>query len=260
MVVASLLLAWLFAQKLSVPTIFLILAGLNALVAIYIYSLLPEFLLRFIAWMLSCTLYRLRVIGHDHMPETGAAVVVCNHVSFVDFLIVAGAIRRPVRFVMDHRIADTPVVSLLFKQGKTIPIAPAHEDEAMMERAFARIAAELREGEIVCIFPEGKLTKDGELNPFRGGIERIVRETPVPVVPMALTGLWGSMFSRKHKERGLRLPRRFRSRLRLVIAEPVPAAQVSASALQARVRELLDEAAPPPSVASAPPSSHRERA
>ena len=242
MVAAAVLLAWLFAEKVSVPVIFLVIAALNAAVAIYIYSLLPEFLLRFLAWILSRTLYRLTLIGHERIPESGAAVVVCNHVSFVDFLIVAGAIRRPVRFVMDHRIAATPVVSLLFKQGKTIPIAPGHEDKAMMERAFDRIAAELREGEIVCIFPEGKLTKSGEMNPFRGGIERIVRETPVPVVPMALAGLWGSMFSRKDPGRRFKLPRAFRSPLCLTIGEPVPAAEVSAATLEARVRALLESA------------------
>jgi 1-acyl-sn-glycerol-3-phosphate acyltransferase len=257
MVVASLMLAWLFAQKLSVPTIFLILAGLNAAVATYIYGLLPEFLLRFIAWILSRTLYRLTVVGHERIPESGAAVVICNHVSFVDFLIVAGAIRRPVRFVMDHRIAATPVVSLLFKQVKTIPIAPEHQDKATMERAFLRIAEELRAGEIVCIFPEGKLTASGELNTFRGGIERIIRETPVPVVPMALTGLWGSMFSRKDPQHGLKLPRQFRSRLRLAIGELVPATQVSAADLEQRVRALLasdpdQPAAPKVAIASTP--------
>jgi 1-acyl-sn-glycerol-3-phosphate acyltransferase len=257
MVVASLMLAWLFAQKLSVPTIFLILAGLNAAVATYIYGLLPEFLLRFIAWILSRTLYRLTVVGHERIPESGAAVVICNHVSFVDFLIVAGAIRRPVRFVMDHRIAATPVVSLLFQQVKTIPIAPEHQDKATMERAFLRIAEELRAGEIVCIFPEGKLTASGELNTFRGGIERIIRETPVPVVPMALTGLWGSMFSRKDPQHGWKLPRRFRSRLRLAIGELVPATQVSAADLEQRVRALLasdpdQPAAPKVAIASTP--------
>jgi 1-acyl-sn-glycerol-3-phosphate acyltransferase len=241
MVAASLMLAWLFARKLSVPSIFLVIAGLNAAVAIYIYSLLPEFLLRFIAWVLSHTLYRLTLKGHQHVPESGAAVVVCNHVSFIDFLVVAGSIRRPVRFVMDHRIASTPVVSLLFKQVKTIPIAPEREDKDLMERAFAKIAEELREGEIVCIFPEGKLTKTGDMNVFRTGIERIVRETPVPVVPMALSGLWGSMFSRKHPSNALKLPRRFRSQLVLNIGEPVPAAQVTAADLEQRVRALLTE-------------------
>jgi 1-acyl-sn-glycerol-3-phosphate acyltransferase len=255
MVVASGLLAWFFAQKLAVPTIFLIVAGLNAAVAVYIYGLLPEFLLRFVAWILSRTLYRLTVTGHERVPETGALVVVCNHVSFVDFLVLAGSVRRPIRFVMDHRIAATPVVSLLFKQGKTIPIAPEREDKATMERAFERIAEELREGEVVCIFPEGKLTKDGAMNPFKAGIERILRETPVPVVPMALHGLWGSMFSRAQRsrhQRPVKLPRAFRPQLSLVIGEPVPPEQASAAALEERVRTLLVQAGGPASAATQP--------
>jgi 1-acyl-sn-glycerol-3-phosphate acyltransferase len=242
MVVASAMLSWLFAMHLSVPQIFLVIAALNALVAVYIYSLLPEFLLRFAAFLLSRSLYQLKLTGHERIPETGAAVFVCNHVSFVDWLIVAGAVRRPLRFVMDHRIAGAPVVSLLFKQGKTIPIAPEHQDKALMERAFERIAQELRDGEIVCIFPEGKLTKTGELNTFRGGIERIVRETPVPVVPMALKGLWGSMFSRKTRS-GLLRPRAFRSPLELIVGVPIPPEQVTALVLQERVLQLLGDGA-----------------
>ena len=199
--VASLLLAGLFEAEVETPYVFLVLALLNAAVAIYIYALLPEFLLRFIAWILSRVMYRLTLVGHERVPEQGGVVVVCNHVSFVDFLIIAGSIRRPVRFVMDYRIAAAPVVSLIFKQGKTIPIAPERENRELMEHAFARIAEELRAGEVVCIFPEGKLTANGEMNPFRPGIERIIAETPVPVVPMALDGLWGSMFSRKDRGR-----------------------------------------------------------
>jgi 1-acyl-sn-glycerol-3-phosphate acyltransferase len=256
MVVASAMLAWLFASGASVPVIFLVVAVLNAAVAIYIYSLLPEFLLRFVAWILSRTLYRLTLLGHERIPETGAAVVVCNHVSFVDFLILAGSVRRPIRFVMDHRIAATPVVSLLFKQGKTIPIAPEREDKETMELAFARIAAELREGEVVCIFPEGKLTKDGAMNPFKAGIDRILRETPVPVVPMALHGLWGSRFSRAPKS-AEREQRGFRPRLTLLVGDPVPPEQASAESLEARVRDLLVQAGgdPGPARPAAVPSA-----
>jgi len=229
------------ALKVSVPVIFLIIALLNAGVAIYIDSLLPEFLLRFIAWILSRVMYRLTLRGHEHVPQSGPCVLVCNHVSFVDWLVIGGSVRRPARFVMDHQIAKTPVLSFLFRQGKTIPIAPEREDKALMEAAFAKIAEELRAGEIVCIFPEGKLTKTGALNPFKSGIERIVRETPVPVIPMALTGLWGSMFSRKDGPAGSKLPRRFRARLKLSIGESVPPEQVTAALLEARVRALLAE-------------------
>ena len=239
MVVASGMLAGLFALELSVPQIFLIVALLNAAVAIYIDTLLPEFFLRFIAWILSRVMYRLALSGHERIPETGPCVLVCNHVSFIDWLIIGGSVRRPARFVMDHHIAGTPGLSFLFKQAKAIPIAPEREDKALMEDAFAKIADELRAGEVVCIFPEGKITKTGELNAFKSGIERIVRETPVPVVPMALSGLWGSMFSRKDGPAMHKLPQRFRARLRLTIGEIVPAEQVSAALLEERVRALL---------------------
>ena len=168
-------------------------------------------------------------------------MLVVNHLSFIDWLIVGGSIRRPPRFVMDHRIARTPIVSRLFRDAKTIPIAPAREDEALMERAFDRIAEELRDGQLVCIFPEGAITRDGEMARFRSGVERIVRETPVPVVPMALDGLWGSLFSRFG---GRALSRRtpgFRRRVRLEIGPPVAPDEVTAERLEREVRALLTD-------------------
>jgi 1-acyl-sn-glycerol-3-phosphate acyltransferase len=240
MAVGAGLLALAFGNGIEVTTIFALLALISAATAVYIYSLLPEFLIRFCAFVLGRIMYRLEVRGHEHIPESGGVVLVCNHVAFNDWLIVAGCVRRPVRFVMDHRIAGTPLLSTLFRHGKTIPIAPEHEDKAVMESAFARIAEELRAGEIVCIYPEGKITKDGEMNRFKNGIERILRETPVPVVPMALDGLWGSMFSRKGGPAMRKLPRRFRARLTLTIASPIRPEQVNAELLEARVRGLLE--------------------
>ncbi len=240
MVLATVFLMVMSSLELPVPTIILILAGLNLVAAIYIESVVPEFVLRFAAWVLSRVMYRLRVTGAENIPKEGACVVVANHISFVDWLIIGGSIQRPIRFVMDHRIAATPLVSsLIFQRGKAIPIAPAKEDPAVLERAFERIAAELREGEIVCIFPEGKLTANGEMNPFKAGIERIVKETPVPVVPMALDGLWGSIFSRKDGPALSKPPRRFRARLSLTIGEPIAAPDVTAKDLEARVVALL---------------------
>jgi 1-acyl-sn-glycerol-3-phosphate acyltransferase len=242
MVAGSALLAGLFGAGVAPESVFLVLAGLSLLVAIYIYTLLPEFLIRFMAWFIGRIMYRQRVYGHDNIPTEGPVVLVANHVAFNDWLIMAGAVRRPPRFVMDHRIAKTPLVSVLFKHGKTIPIAPAHEDQATMEQAFVRIAEELREGEVVCIYPEGKITKTGEMNPFKNGIERIIRETPVQVVPVAIHGLWGSIFSRKGGPAMQKLPRRFRAKLVVNIGKPVPAAQVTAAGLEADVRALLKEA------------------
>ncbi|MBP7684864.1 MAG: MFS transporter [Deltaproteobacteria bacterium] len=244
MVAGAGMLAGLFTAGVAVHQVFLVLAILSFAVATYLYTLLPEFLLRFYAFMLSRVMYRLEVTGHENIPETGPVVLVSNHVAFNDWLIVGGNVRRPARFVMDHRISQTPVVSALFRHAKVIPIAPAHENAEVMERAFAKIAEELRNGEVVCIFPEGKLTSTGEMNPFKAGIERIIAETPVPVVPMALGGLWGSMFSRKDGPVLSKPPSRFRARLTLTIGEPVPPEQVTAKGLEEKVRALLAQGEP----------------
>jgi 1-acyl-sn-glycerol-3-phosphate acyltransferase len=222
----------------NIPQLFLLAAVINAGVAIYIYTLVPEFLMRFLTWIFIHVMYRIRTADLDRIPQDGAAVLVSNHVSLMDALVIGGMVRRPVRFVMDHNIFRIPVLSFIFRTAKAIPIAPAHEDESTLESAFERIDAELADGNLVCVFPEGKLTRDGNMNPFKSGIERIIERRPVPVVPLALKGLWGSFFSRSGGAAMKKLPRRFWSRIALVAGEPVPASEASAERLQARVAEL----------------------
>lgn len=195
------------AKGLSVLQLILIAAAMNAAVAIYIYSLVPEFLLRFVCWLLVHTLYRLQKRG-SHFPETGPALIVCNHVSFVDALVISAACRRPIRFIMDNAIFQAPIIRTLAKGMKAIPITSAKDDAAVYEQAFDSAARALREGELVCIFPEGRLTADGQIAPFRPGFMRIVAENPVPIIPMAIVGLWGSMFSRQYRALWQRLPRK----------------------------------------------------
>jgi 1-acyl-sn-glycerol-3-phosphate acyltransferase len=157
----------------------------------------------------------------------------------MDPLIIMGCVRRPVRFVMYYKIFETPVVKYVFRAAKAIPIAGAKEDAGIMERAFATVDSELADGNIVCIFPEGGITRDGTIQPFRPGVERILAQRPVPVVPIALRGLWGSIFSRRDSWLGrTRLPRRFRSQIDLVADKPVPAAEATAHALEIKVCEL----------------------
>jgi hypothetical protein len=245
MVASALLSILALRAGLSIPELLLATALLNLAVAVYIFLLVPEFLMRFLAWLLVNTLYRLRVEGiEQHVPDEGPALVVCNHVSFMDALIVAGAVPRPVRFVMYHRIFDVPVLNWVFRTARAIPIAPAREDPALMERAFAEVDAALAAGEVVGIFPEGMITHDGAINPFRGGVERILATRPVPVVPMALRGMWGSLWSRRDsKLRRLRLPRRLRARIALLAAPAVPPPRATASQLEAIVRDLRGDAA-----------------
>jgi 1-acyl-sn-glycerol-3-phosphate acyltransferase len=239
MVVAAVAAMLMLRAGFSIPQIFLATALLNALVALYIFSLVPEFLVRFLAWLLIHTLHRVRAVNAHQIPEQGAAVLVCNHVSYVDALVVMAASPRPIRFVMDHRIFKVPILSWIFRTARAIPISPASEDSRRMEKAFADIAQALQEGELVCIFPEGKLTSTGEINTFRGGVRKIVERTPVPVIPMALSGLWGSLWSMRSGnpfERAFR--RGARSRLSLVVGEAVRPGDATPELLQERVAAL----------------------
>ncbi len=239
MIVAALLSTGLLRAGLTLPQLFLAVGLMNVLVAAYIYTLVPEFLMRFLCWLLVHGVYRLGKTGLEHVPEEGPAVIVCNHVSFVDALVVLAASPRPIRFVMDHHIFRIPVLSFVFRTGKAIPIASAREDERILNEAYESIAQALEAGELVGIFPEGRITDSGELLAFKGGIRRIVERTPVPVIPMALSGLWGSFFSRRG---GAAMTRPFRrgvfSRIGLAVGAPVDPADATPEALQARVLEL----------------------
>jgi 1-acyl-sn-glycerol-3-phosphate acyltransferase len=227
------------ALGMNASQIFLAASLLNVLVAWYIFTLVPEFVMRFITWVLVNTLYRVRAEGTQNVPEEGAALLVCNHVSFMDPLLLMANLRRPVRFVMYYKIFNIPVLSFIFRTAKAIPIAGHKEDPQVLQRAYDAIDEALAAGEVVCIFPEGALSRDGEIAPFRSGVEKILERRPVPVVPMALRGLWGSVWSRRdsmlHRSR---LPRRFRARVELVVDVPRAPQQVSAATLEARVREL----------------------
>jgi len=222
---------------MDIPELFLISAILNAVVAIYIFTLVPEFLMRFLVWILIHSIYRVKVTGMEHIPEEGPVIVASNHVSFVDPLILGGMIRRPVNFVMYYKIYKIPVLNFIFRTGKAIPIAGRSEDPEILETAYRRMHGVLETGDVLGIFPEGKISSDGELNEFKPGIDKIIAEKPVPVVPMALCNLWGSMFSRRdplYKRR----PYKLWSLIELRIGEPIPPEEVSAARLQQEVQKL----------------------
>lgn len=238
MVVSGLFSMILLANDYSIPQIFLVTGIINIFVAFYVFGKAPEFISRFITWCLINSIYRIRQLNLNAVPKKGGCVLVCNHVSFVDALIIGGYCKRNVKFVMDHRIFKLPIVGSFFRIIGAIPIAPAREDQAMKDRAFDLIAEALEDGEVVCIFPEGKLTSNGQLGEFKQGIEKIIKRTPVPVVPMALKGLWGSWFSRKNGEAMKGLPKKFMSKIELIVGEMIPAEQVSSQYLHDRVYAL----------------------
>ncbi len=241
MITSAVMATVLLQAGLTVPQLFLVTAILNAVVAGYIFLLVPEYVLRFVAFILSRVIYRYRVVGDDHIPATGAAIVACNHVSFVDAVLLMAASPRPIRFLMDHQIFKVPVLGWLFRLAKAIPVASHKDDPATYESAFAEARKVLAEGDLLGIFPEGGITKDGALQPFRPGIMKILADSPVPVVPVALQNLWGSYFSRV--EKGVAMVKPFRrgwfSRVGLTAGEAMPPASVTPELLRARVEALL---------------------
>lgn len=239
MVVGAGALIGMYAIGLDGPRIFAILGGANAVVALGVYGALPEFLFRFVAWVLTRAMYRAKIEGARNFPETGAAVIVANHVSFADWLILSAACPRPIRFVMHASFMKLPLFGSFFRRAKVIPIAGGKEDPGILESAFRKVSEELRAGELVCIFPEGGLTRDGKLGPFRPGVERVLSENPVPVVPVALDGMWGSFFSRRHGRAMSKPFRRLWSRIAVRVGPPLPARDASAERLRTVVANLL---------------------
>jgi 1-acyl-sn-glycerol-3-phosphate acyltransferase len=229
----------LLGQGFSIPEMFLATALMNAVVAIYIFSLVPEFLMRFLAWLLIHTIHRVNTVDVERIPDEGPAVLVCNHVSYVDAIVIGAASPRPIRFVMDHRIFRNPFLGWVFRTAKAIPIATAKDDPWLMEKAFIDIAQALHEGDLVCIFPEGRLTSTGEMSEFRGGIAKIVARSKVPVIPMALRGLWGSLLTRDPTNLFERsFSRGLRSKLALAVGRPVAPQEATPENLYQQVLAL----------------------
>jgi 1-acyl-sn-glycerol-3-phosphate acyltransferase len=240
----------LLGAGFTIPQIFLFTGIANAAVAFYIFMLVPEYFLRFVSWLASNVVYRFRIRGGEHIPATGPAVLVCNHVSFVDAVLLMAASPRPIRFVMDHRIFRVPVLGRLFRLAKAIPIASRKEDPVAYASAFAAAAGVLRDGDLLAIFPEGGITRDGSVQVFRGGVMKILDDARAegifpPVVPMALIDLWGSFFSRIELRGGERVAmvrpfrRGFYNRVGLHVGAPIAAGDVQPERLRERVGELL---------------------
>ena len=230
----------LLKAEFTIPQVFLIVGLLNAVVAFYIFMLVPEYFLRFVAFIATRLVYRFKVRGDANIPTEGAAILVCNHVAFVDPVLLMAASPRPIYFIMDHQIFKTPVLGWFFRLAGAIPIAPQREDPVIYEQAFARARKVLDGGDLVCIFPEGGLTRDGQLGEFKGGVMKLLESNPVPVIPLALQNLWGSFFSRAG---GAAMSKPFRrglfSRVGLVAGDAVDAAAVTPASLRERVGVLL---------------------
>lgn len=243
MVASAGFLVFLYSMGFNAIDVFMALFVLNTFVAIYIYTVIPEFLLRFVCFILTRMIYRLDVVGHKHIPQDGPAILICNHVSFVDWLVVASSVKRPVRFVMHYSFTKIPIVSFFLRGAKVIPIAGTKEDPKILDEAFLKIKSALDDGELICIFPEGQITKDGKLNLFRPGIERILLSSQVPVIPMTIHGLWGSFFSRKYGKAATRfsvIPLKIWSKVKLDIDPAMVGEHLNAQILEEHTLKMLE--------------------
>ncbi|MBL6991684.1 MAG: MFS transporter [Bacteriovoracaceae bacterium] len=238
MVVASVFLIVLINLKVTIPQMFLIFSIINFAVASYIYTVIPEFLFRFGCWMAAHIFYRYQVSGKENIPDEGPAVIVCNHISFVDWLLISSGCHRPIRFVMHYRFLKIPFAGRLLKDAKVIPIAGYKENQKMFHQAFETISNELKAGELVCIFPEGKLTSDGEISEFKKGVEKIVEKDPVNVIPINIHGMWGSFFSRKDNLAMKKPFRRFFSKVKLSIGAAIDPGSAKVDLLYDKVKSL----------------------
>ncbi len=245
MIVSSVMAGALLGAGLSIPQVFGVTAVLNVVVVGYVFWLMPEYIIRLVMLVITRGVYRLRVRGDEHIPTDGPAILVCNHVSFVDAIILGVCSPRPMVFLMDHRIFKTPGIGWFFRMVKAIPIAPQKEDPQAYEQAFERARQVLRDGDLLCLFPEGAITRDGQLQTFKAGIMKILASDPVPVVPAALHNLWGSTFSRiEGAAMAKPLRRGLFNRVGLVVGPAMPASEVSPEGLQTRVQALLNEPSP----------------
>ncbi len=221
---------------LNIPQFFLILAILNALVLVYIYKQIPDFFWRFTVWLFCKVLYRIQYKGMENIPEKGGVLLVCNHVTYMDALLLAGACPRPIRFLMDETIYNMPIINKFCKTCKVIPVKAGNRRS--VQEAFNEVARYLDEGDVVCLFPEGQLTYDGEIAPFMRGVDLILRRNPVPVVPMALQGLWGSVLSRKGGKAFHRFPEKVWRKVGISASTPIQGNESNGELLREEVMAL----------------------
>ncbi|WP_154200007.1 MFS transporter [Vibrio navarrensis] len=239
---AALAILLLTVLGLSIVQLFALLAVVNLIVAVYVYRQVPEFTQRFFSYLLSHLMYRVTIRGRELIPQQGAALLVANHVSYVDALILIGVSPRPVRFVMAKEISEIPLLKPLFRHAGVIPICSPKKCRDTYQNAFQQIDQALNNGEVVCLFPEGRLTTDGLLGEFRPGVEKILQHNPVKVIPVGLVGLWGSFFSHKNGHACTKRPSRFWSKVSVNIGEVVSGDVTDRHQLFQQVQNLLAQA------------------
>jgi acyl-[acyl-carrier-protein]-phospholipid O-acyltransferase / long-chain-fatty-acid--[acyl-carrier-protein] ligase len=232
---------WLLHDRFQLPAdrIILTLAFFTLAATVYILTILPDFLIRFTLWMLTHTIYKVRIIGQEHVPFRGPALLVCNHISHVDALLVAACLQRFIRFMVYRPYYELKSLNWLFRLMKAIPVSGRNRKEIV--EAIEQAREELRQGHVVCIFAEGAISRTGNLLPFKRGVERILEGLEIPIIPVYLEGLWGSIFSFKDGRFFWKWPRKIPYPVTVVFGHTLPS---TATASEARrvIMELGSEA------------------
>ena len=225
---------------LPVPAVFLF-GGLMTMVAtIYAVTLMPDSVLRLIVWVLVHSVYRMRIKGRDNIPAKGGALFVCNHLSLVDAMLLAGSTERHIRFLIYKGLYDRPWIRLFAKAAGAIPISSEQRPRDMIH-SLRTASDAIRNGEVVCIFAEGQMTRIGQMLPFRRGFERIMKGVDAPIIPVHLDGIWGSIFSFERGRYIWKLPKRALHPITVSYGTPMPSTSTAVEVRQV-VQELQTDA------------------
>ena len=233
---------WVLTSPLNLTPrhMFIATAVMTLIATAYVVWLLPDSLLRLFVWAFTHSIYRLRVEGRDNIPEKGGALFVCNHVSFVDALLLIGSTDRMIRAIMFKDIYDLPFVKPFAKAMKAISIS-SHLRPREMIKSLREASDAIKNGDVVCIFAEGQITRIGQLLPFRRGFERIMKDVDAPIIPICLDHVWGSIFSYEKKRFLWKVPRYFPYPVTVSFGKPMPPTSTPFEVRQ-RVQELNTQA------------------
>jgi acyl-[acyl-carrier-protein]-phospholipid O-acyltransferase / long-chain-fatty-acid--[acyl-carrier-protein] ligase len=233
---------WVLTSPLNLTPhhMFIATAVMTLIATAYVVWLLPDSLLRLFVWVFTHSVYRLRVEGRDNIPEKGGALFVCNHVSFVDALLLIGSTDRMIRAIMFKDIYDNPFVKPFAKAMKAISISSQLRPREMI-KSLREASDAIKNGDVVCIFAEGQITRIGQLLPFRRGFERIMKDVDAPIIPICLDHVWGSIFSYDKKRFIWKIPRYFPYPVTVSFGKPMPPTSTPFEVRQ-RVQELNTEA------------------
>ena len=228
---------WLFSDVLGLPAdrIIFLFGVLTLASSVVVLSIVPEFLIRFSLWLLTHSIYKIRIVGQEHVPSRGPALLICNHLSHVDGFLVGACVQRFIRFMVYKPYCEMPGTRWLFRLMKVIPVSEGNRRDVV--ESIARARAELQAGHVVCIFAEGGISRTGNLMPFKRGYERIVAGLDVPVIPVCLDRLWGSVFSFKRGRFFWKWPERLPYPVTVAFGAPL-ATQVGAAAARLALMEL----------------------